>query len=163
MGYIGLYRSDPALGQRFFSRIHHRNIVAFISVDTDEINEYIKYDGLGLAELIRNREVSATEVTDCARQAIDSVNPQINSIIEQFPAPLSANQSPDAPFQGVPFLIKDLALHAKGVLNEFGSRLAQGIRFNHDTELMKRFRNAGLQTLGRTATPEFGYCATTEP
>ena len=28
MGYIGLYRSDPALGQRFFSRIHHRNIVA---------------------------------------------------------------------------------------------------------------------------------------
>ena len=128
-----------------------------------KLNEYIKYDGLGLAELIRNREVSATEVTDCARQAIDSVNPQINSIIEQFPAPLSANQSPDAPFQGVPFLIKDLALHAKGVLNEFGSRLAQGIRFNHDTELMKRFRTAGLQTMGRTATPEFGYCATTEP
>ena len=108
-----------------------------------KLNEYIKYDGLGLAELIRNREVSATEVIDCAGQAIDSVNPQINSIIEQFSAPLSANQSPDAPFQGVPFLIKDLALHAKGVLNEFGSRLAQGIRFNHDTELMKRFRNAG--------------------
>ena len=79
-----------------------------------KLNEYIKYDGLGLAELIRNREVSAAEVTDCARQAIDSVNPQINSIIEQFPTPLSANQSPDAPFQGVPFLIKDLALHAKG-------------------------------------------------
>ena len=128
-----------------------------------KLNEYVNYDGLGLAELIRNREVSAAEVIDCAGQAIDSVNPQINSIIEQFTAPLSANRSPDAPFQGVPFLIKDLALHAKGVLNEFGSRLAQSVRFNHDTELMKRFRDAGLQTMGRTATPEFGYCITTEP
>ena len=127
------------------------------------LREYVRYDGLGLAGLIRNQEVTPAEVDDCAKQAISVVNPLINSIIEEFPEPLSANLSKDAPFQGVPFLIKDLALHAKGVLNESGSCLAQGMRFDHDTELMKRFRSAGLRTIGRTATPEFGYCATTEP
>ena len=127
------------------------------------LKEYVKYDGLGLANLIRNQEVTPAEVIDCAKQAINAVNPMINSIIEEFSEPLSANLSKDTPFLGVPFLIKDLALHARGVLNESGSRLAQGMTFNHDTELMKRFRAAGLQTIGRTATPEFGYCATTEP
>ena len=127
------------------------------------LKEYVTYDGLGLADLIRNLEVTPAEVIDCAKQAINIVNPMINSIIEEFPVPLSANQSTDATFQGVPFLLKDLALHAKGVLNEFGSRLAQGMRFDHDTELMKRFRAAGLQTIARAATPEFGYCATTAP
>jgi amidase len=33
----------------------------------------------------------------------------------------------------------------------------------HDTDLMARFRRAGLRTIGRTAAPEFGYCPTTEP
>ena len=127
------------------------------------LKEYVTYDATGLANLIRNLEVTPGEVMDCARQAMSIVNPVINSIIEEFPTPLSADLSANAPFQGVPFLLKDLALHAKGILNESGSRLAQGMTFNHDTELMKRFRAAGLQTIGRTATPEFGYCATTEP
>ena len=91
------------------------------------------------------------------------LNPQINTIIELFPEPLAASEDTDAPFYGVPFLIKDLALRAEGVLNEMGSRLAQGIRAQHDTDLMQRFRRAGLRTIGRASTPEFGYCPTTEP
>ena len=126
------------------------------------LKEYVTYDGTGLAGLIRNLEVTPGEVISCARQAIRIVNPAINSIIEEFSAPLSADLAANAPFQGVPFLLKDLALHAKGILNESGSRLAQGMKFDHDTELMKRFRMAGLHTIGRAATPEFGYCATTE-
>ena len=125
--------------------------------------EYISYDGLGLAELIRNGEISREEVLACALQMADLLNPEINTIIEIFPEPLAGAEDADAPFFGVPFLIKDLALHAKGVLNEMGSRLAQGIRAQHDTDLMKRFRQAGLRTIGRAATPEFGYCPTTEP
>ena len=128
-----------------------------------KLSEYIEFDGLGLAALIRNREVSPPEVIDCARQAISLVNPGINAIIEEFAEPLAANTSEWATFTGVPFLIKDLALHAAGVLNESGSRLGAGMRFDHDTHLMQRFRQAGLRTMGRTATPEFGYCSTTEP
>lgn len=128
-----------------------------------QLTDYIKYDGLGLAELIRNKEIKAEEAIQCAKQAIEQLNPKINSIIEVFPDPLSANTDPKAPFHGVPFILKDLALHAKGVLNEVGSRLAQGIKAEHDTELMTRFREAGLQTIARASTPEFGFCATTEP
>ena len=128
-----------------------------------KLAEYITYDGLGIAELIRNREISREEALKCAMDAAELLNPEINAIIELFPEPLAASDDAGAPFSGVPFLIKDLALHAEGVLNEMGSRLAQGIRAQHDTDLMKRFRQAGLRTIGRASTPEFGYCPTTEP
>jgi amidase len=127
------------------------------------VAEYIKYDGLGIAGLIRNKEITTDEAISCAYEAAALLNPKINTILETFAEPLAGNESTDAPFYGVPFLIKDLALHAEGVLNEMGSRLAQGLRAPHDTDLMKRFREVGLRTIGRASTPEFGYCPTTEP
>ncbi len=127
------------------------------------LQEYIKYDGLGIAELIRKKQIKQDEAIACALEATELLNPEINTIIEVFPEALSGNESLDAPFCGVPFLIKDLALHAEGVLNEMGSRLTQGLRPSHDTDLMRKFRAAGLRTIGRASTPEFGYCPTTEP
>ena len=125
--------------------------------------DYIKYDGLGIAELIRSKEIKQDEAINCALEAAELLNPKINTILEVFPEPLSGNESSEAPFHGVPFLIKDLALHAEGVLNEMGSRLTQGLRPPHDTDLMRKFRAAGLRTIARASTPEFGYCPTTEP
>lgn len=127
------------------------------------LRDYIKYDGLGIAELVRKKEITSTEAVDCARQAADLINPKINSLVETFPEALSANTDTSAPFCGVPFVLKDLAVHAKGILYEVGSRLAQGVMFEYDTDLMTRFREAGLRTIARASTPEFGYCATTEP
>lgn len=128
-----------------------------------KLHEYINHDGLGLAELIRRGEVTEAEVLDCARTAIDLVNPVINAVVETYPQPLSGDTTAAAPFQGVPFILKDIALHAKDQLIEFGSRLAQGVRFPHDTDLMLQFRKAGLRSIARASAPEFGYCATTEP
>ena len=125
--------------------------------------EYIAHDGLGIAALIRNGELSSEEVLECALDLAELLNPDINTMIEIFPEPLAGTDNAAAPFFGVPFLIKDLGLRAAGVLNEMGSRLAQGLRAQHDTDLMARFRQAGLRTIGRAATPEFGYCPTTEP
>ncbi|MBI2969973.1 MAG: amidase [Gammaproteobacteria bacterium] len=124
--------------------------------------EYLEQDGLGLAALIRDGEVSVAEVLDCGRRVLDALNPRINAVIEAYPEALAGSDDAGAPFHGVPFLIKDLVLHAAGQLVEMGSRLARGVRFNHDTDLMARFRGAGLRTLGRSASPEFGYCPTTE-
>jgi hypothetical protein len=54
----------------------------------------------------------------------------------------------DGPFAGIPFLIKDLILHAEGVPVGMGTRLSgEGITFPHDTDLMQRFKRAGLATL----------------
>ena len=127
-----------------------------------KLSEYVEQDGLGLAGLVRKGDVSIDEVLDCARRMLEAVNPHINAVIETYSPPLAGNTDPAAPFRGVPFVVKDLVLHAAGQRLEMGSRLAQGLRFDYDTDLMARFRGAGLRTLARATSPEFGYCPTTE-
>ncbi|MDO8861955.1 amidase family protein [Haliea sp. E1-2-M8] len=128
-----------------------------------DVTEYLQYDALGLAELVRSREVTATELADCALALAEDWNPRINALVEVFDdidADLAAIP-PGATFAGVPFLIKDLVLQAQGRCSEMGSRLARGLVAPADSDLMARFRQAGLVTLGRTAVPEMGYnCAT---
>ncbi|MGE4096006.1 MAG: amidase, partial [Candidatus Binatia bacterium] len=51
---------------------------------------------------------------------------------------------------------------AKNVRCDMGSKLAQGFVASADTELMTRFRKAGLVLIGTTQTPELGYNPTTE-
>lgn len=126
-------------------------------------SEYIEYDAVGLAHLIQSNQVSAQEVQQLARQAILAVNPTLNALVGGLfdePPPSSTT----GPFAGVPFVIKDLSLHSAGVKTGLGTRLTgEGIVFPHDTDLMARFKQAGLVTLGRAATPEFGFNVTTEP
>ncbi len=124
------------------------------------LDEYSRLDATALAEHIRDRQISAAEAQQCARDAAAALNPRLNAIIELFDQPLAHDAQ--GPFGGVPFLIKDLVLHAEGVRNEAGSRLCAGIVAPHDSALMTRFRRAGLATMGRTHTPELGFNATTE-
>ena len=127
-----------------------------------KVEEYVAYDATGLAQEIRAGNVSAREVMQAAQAAAESVNPEVNAIIEMFDQPLE--YAAEGPFAGVPFLIKDIVLHAAGVASEAGSRLLAGRYVSGtDSELMTRFKRAGLATFGRTATPEFGFNATTEP
>jgi amidase len=127
------------------------------------LSDYIEYDAIGLAQLMSSGQVSAPEVQQVARQAIEAVNPALNALVGELfdePLPSAAN----GPFAGVPFVIKDLILHAQGVPTRLGSRLTgQGVVFPCDTDLMTRFKQAGLVTLGRTSCPEFGFNASTEP
>src|SRR5699024_7436788 len=75
---------------------------------------------------------------------------------------LFRSELPEGPFKGVPFLIKEMALHAKDIPSSMGSRLAEGMVYPMDSELMARFRKAGLVTVGTTTTPEYGFSAATE-
>lgn len=130
------------------------------------LQEYAQYDGLGLAELVRRRAVTPRELAALALQAIAQINPQINAVIGliiEHPDGLDEAALPDGPFRGVPFLIKDLVIHAADVPTDSGSRMTAGMVFPYDTELMARFKRAGLVTLGRTNAPEFGMNVTTEP
>lgn len=122
-------------------------------------SEYAEYDALGLAELIAGGQVTQAEVRAAALLAIEQLNPKINALVEVW-----ENEPPAAsgPFRGVPFLVKDLGLTAKGHLNELGSRLASGCIADEDSNLMIRLRQAGLVTIGRTTTPELAASTTTE-
>ncbi|GGV88163.1 amidase [Streptomyces gelaticus] len=126
------------------------------------IAEYVSFDAVGLAELVARGEVTPAEVEAAAREAAQAVDPQINAIVETWPA----DDGPDpgsTPLAGVPFLIKDIAVAMAGRRTELGSRLAAGNVAGADSSLMQRFRRAGLVTFGRTATPEMAYSITTEP
>ncbi|MCQ6513019.1 hypothetical protein NPN18_24950, partial [Vibrio parahaemolyticus] len=45
---------------------------------------YKEYDGLGLAELIKKKEVKPTEVLSEAIKAIEEHNPKLNAVINKF-------------------------------------------------------------------------------
>ncbi|WP_301122632.1 amidase [Mycolicibacterium fortuitum] len=125
--------------------------------------EYSGYDATGLAELIRSGQVSVGEVHDAARAAIEEVNPALNAVVAG-PWEAALDYDGQGRFAGVPFALKDFAIHAAGVPTRFGSRLAgAGVTFPYDTELMTRFRAAGLATLALTTTPEFAFNGNTEP
>ena len=70
---------------------------------------------------------------------------------------------PEGPFKGVPFLLKNIFGWKAGAPNDQGSRFLQGFRAPHDSELVKRFKRAGLVICGVTNAPEFGLLPTTEP
>jgi amidase len=109
--------------------------------------------------------VTPDELAAAAFEAVAKVNPRINAVLHTIPKEAAAEIRaglPRGPFTGVPFLIKEIVLHAKGVRCEMGSKLAQGYVPDADTELMARFRRAGFVLAGTTQTPEFGYNPTTE-
>ncbi|PIE36933.1 MAG: amidase [Gammaproteobacteria bacterium] len=126
--------------------------------------EYTQYDGLGLAELIQSGKVSAAEVLEAAIARADALNPKLNAIIHRFDqrARTQLRDLPSGAFHGVPFLLKDLQVAFAGERMSMGSR---GIAIvpDYDSELVRRFKAAGLNTFGKTNTPEFGLTITTEP
>jgi amidase len=132
------------------------------------LSEYANFDGLGLAHLVRKKEVSRRELAQVALRAIHAANPALNAIIETYdPAgTVAADAEGDAvgAFAGVPFLLKDIGSHDANVTFELGSRLAKGLRAPpFPSELVRRFHTSGVTILGRTNIPELGSSCTTEP
>jgi amidase len=126
-----------------------------------KLHEYVSLDAVAQAELVAAGEVQPAELEAAARAAIAAVNPQVNAVVETWPADDAPH--PGGALAGVPFLIKDVGVTMAGKRMEAGSRLAAGHVAGADSFLMARLRRAGLVTLGRTATPELAYSITTEP
>src|SRR5438270_2940063 len=100
--------------------------------------EYASLDGIGLAQLIGRGEVSAQEVVDTAIAAIEKMNPHVNAVLQFLPDAATATAQadlPSGPFRGVPSLIKEIVLSAKGVRCESGTALAEGYVPKADTDL----------------------------
>src|SRR5579862_214091 len=71
--------------------------------------EFGNYDAVGLAELVRKKEVTATELLDEAIARTAKVDPEINAVVVKhydYAEQQIANGLPDGPFAGVPFLLK---------------------------------------------------------
>jgi Asp-tRNA(Asn)/Glu-tRNA(Gln) amidotransferase A subunit family amidase len=127
-------------------------------------DEYVRYDGLGLAELVRKREVQPSELLDLALGISRDVNPGLNALIlfREAAARAELASLPDGPFRGVPFPIKDLHLQIAGEVTTNGCRLFQDARAAADSTLIARYRAAGLVMFARSTSPEFGLTLSTE-
>lgn len=132
-------------------------------------SEFGSYDGLGLAELVSRGEVSASELVEEAIQRIERHNPLLNAVVTRMYelARERASSQPEpgegGPYQGVPFLLKDILGDHEGVPTTLGSRFMQGSVAAQDAELVVRYKRAGLIPLGKTNVPELGTMPTTEP
>jgi amidase len=122
-------------------------------------------DAIGLAGLLRRREVSAREVIAAHMNRIEAVDPAINAIVTRtFESALAraaaaddalARGQPVGLLHGLPVAHKDLADTA-GVRTTYGSPLFADHVPERDTLVVQRMADAGAISLGKTNTPEFG-------
>lgn len=128
--------------------------------------EYANYDGMGLAALVRKGEVTPLALVEEAIRRIEALNPQLNAVVHKMydqARKSVAAVNPEHPFPGVPFLLKDLVAEYGGEPMRRGSHFFRGYVSPHDTEIVQRYKAAGLLCLGKTSTPEFGLTPVTEP
>lgn len=126
--------------------------------------EFGAYDALGLADLVRRKDVSPAELLDEAVARTEKVDPQINAVVvrhEDFAKASIDRGLPDGPFRGVPFLLKDLNL-LKGTRTTFGASVYKDYVADHNHTIVDRFLAAGLAIFGKSSSPEFGLMPTTE-
>jgi len=132
--------------------------------------EYRSFDGVGLAELVRGKNITPLELVDVAINRLENVNPKINAVITKmydYARKRAVDTLSDgflnSPFCGVPFLLKDILQSFAGFRLTMGSRSMKDYVPSVDSELVKRYNNAGVIILGKTNVPELGLMGITEP
>ena len=116
--------------------------------------EYFSYDALGLAELVRTKQISSLELLDVAIGLTEKLDPKLNAVpIKHFEFAREnlKKQIDSGIFNGVPFLLKDLNNYLKGTVTSGGSRVLENITADHTSELVKRTLDSGLNIFEITA------------
>jgi len=123
-------------------------------------------DATALAADIRAGRLSAAEAVETAIRRCEALQGALNIIVNSdFDRALAKAKAgpPAGPFSGVPFLVKDLVDY-KGLPTRSGSASGRFMRpATVQAPNCDAFDRAGLVTIGKSATPEFGYLPTTEP
>ena len=128
--------------------------------------DYANHDAVALAELVRRGDASASELVEHALAAIDALDGELNAVVNVMADEARAAVAaplPEGPLTGVPFLLKDLVVSYAGVPTSSGSRLLDGWTRDYDSEILVRWKRAGLVVVGKTNTPELGSNGSTEP
>lgn len=124
----------------------------------------IKYDGIGLAGLVKSRQISPKELIEASIQATEALNGKMNAITTRmFEQALErADTLPrQGPFAGVPFVVKD-NLDIAGVITTHGSKVYADHVARSSAPLTLVHQAAGLNVIGKTNMPEVGALPTTE-
>lgn len=126
-------------------------------------------DATALAQLVRTRQVSATELLDDAIGRIDALNPRLNAVIAKTydrararaTALGSGGSAITGAFAGVPWLLKDIT-ECQGLPMTMGSRALRGAVSQVNVPFVSAAEAAGLNIVGVTNVPEFGLSDSSE-
>lgn len=118
-----------------------------------------------MVRLIRTKKLSAREALAEQLKQIERVNPKVNAIVTLVPemAEKSAAMADEkqargaklGPLHGLPAAHKDLR-ETRGIRTTFGSPLFRDYVPTENDLIVDRLQAAGVITLGKTNTPEFG-------
>ncbi|HEY3797399.1 MAG TPA: amidase family protein [Caulobacteraceae bacterium] len=126
------------------------------------MDDYASYDGVGLAELVANGQVTPAELVEAARVRTQRHNPRINAVVHEAFDEALATEPAVGPLRGAPFLVKDLLIQVAGWPRRSGSRFFQDVVDTEDDGLTRRYRQSGVSLVGKSNCSEFGIAGTTE-
>ena len=118
-------------------------------------------------EMIKSRELSASELVSVYLDNIKKKNKDINAYLEVFDDALENakkiddERDFDRPLSGIPFAIKDNIL-IKSKIVSAGSKILESYHATYDAHVIKKLREAGAIFLGRTNMDEFAMGSSTE-
>ena len=129
--------------------------------------EYQNYDGIGIAQLIKSKEVSIKDVLETAIDSLKKNNIKYNFLTtELYDYANEASKKIDtenSPFAGVPMLLKDMDSSLAGYPMMQGSKYLKNTKQKFNNVLTNRFISSGALICGKSAAPEYGLMITTEP
>ncbi len=127
--------------------------------------DLLTHDATALAALVAAKDITPTELLDTALAATERLNPTLNAVVllqEAVARNAIAMGLPPGPFNGVPFLLKDLGCEAVDFPSHNGSRLLANTKYPVNSAIYDRIAATGVVTFGRTTSPEGGIGAATE-
>ena len=131
--------------------------------DHRPLDAFTEYDALGLARLIRTKELPPAELVEIVIRRIEVLDPVLNFMTTRAfeRARAKANTiSIDSRFAGVPILMKDM-IDVGGIRRTDGSRLFANRVPEKNVAYVDGIEAAGLNILGMTNVPEFANGAVT--
>jgi amidase len=126
-------------------------------------------DATAQSELVASGKVSPLEMVNAAIERVELYDSKLNALtyrwFEDARQLAASNDLPDGPFRGVPYLLKDLYAAEAGKPLSNGSKAYKAANYvsTEDTTLVARYKAAGLISIGRSNSPEFGSVPVTEP
>ncbi|MGR5529078.1 amidase family protein [Vibrio alfacsensis] len=127
-------------------------------------NSNTPLDGIAMANLVRQGKVTPRELAEEAIAKIKQTNGEINAVVnERFEAALKDADkiNKNAPFAGVPILVKD-CVDVAGVPSTNGSYMLKNNVPKTSSDFVVACESAGFNVLGMTHSPEFTSSASTE-
>ncbi|HMV94975.1 MAG TPA: amidase [Anaerolineales bacterium] len=112
-------------------------------------------------DLIKSREINASELADACYRQIERLNPTLNAFITVIPPEqLSAQEETQSGLlQEIPIAVKDL-YNTKGIRTTAGSRFFADHIPQEDAYVVQKIKKAGAQIIGKTNTHEIALGVT---